>query len=353
MCNLIARVRLAALFFPLLVTVLLSARTDNLDAVAEAQSKPLVMLYFYPLQEHMEGPNPDLNLSYPGISPVGYLVSPTAWGIGLAIDIARTYNAYRKHNYIEEPLSELESFDFDFEAETTRRLEDLDRDANWQVLEIEELDFVGKQKNRSKRIFRKTDARYALYVKTVYFVSPDLAQIRVLLTAALFRRTQHESVVDRMMTRNYQYLSRSRGDLMRPWHEGEKEKVIRKLEELYGTSIAEDPENAAEIAEERDNIVDQVRKRDVILPFIAIAEGWPGDTMEQELQVGADAVFGMLSTDLRDINPRFDKDGKRLKFVALDPVGKSTKLKGYAVESGGPNSIFRIKNGDMYSVPPQ
>jgi len=190
-----------------------------------------------------------------------------------------------------------------------------------------------------------------LFFETVYFVSPELNQIRLVCTAKAYRYHPKYTQPPRIFDRNYEYLSSSRSVVLRPFHEGEKEAMIAEIEDGFAYLVERYPANLEAYEEDRKATLKFLKRRDVIPPAMAMAEGWPGMALQDELQRATDHMLFMLQQDLKNIGSPIPKVGDYIRFNGLDSLGKPDKLKGYFVSTLGPNTIYRDKKGDMYSVP--
>jgi hypothetical protein len=288
------------------------------------------------------------NFQVLGALSAGYI----GQGIGLVLD--STFLIVRSMNQTEaeDDIADGKTLDYEFDTELLKRVAELDKAANWQIYELEEYDFGFVRKGVAKRLFRTTDANFVLFIQPTYFFSPDLGQLRLIVVTDLFKRSEENGAIFHVTDRRrYEFLSQSRGDLLRSWQPGEKEAMASEIETIFANSVEEFPDREKKLIKKRDRALKRLKKRDEIVPVLAIAEGWPGESLVMELHRATDSVINMIHEDLRDIDSDFEKGEKVVRFTGLNDRGKPAKFKGYKLETAGRNTIYHSKGGDFYSVP--
>jgi hypothetical protein len=139
--------------------------------------------------------------------------------------------------------------------------------------------------------------------------------------------------------------------MLRPFREGEKENLIENIEIRFASQLERYPQNGRAYQKERASAIGLIRERDTILPSTAMREGWPGTTLDEELRKATEQMTRMMQLDLADIRPVKKKPGKYVSFSGLNRSGKPKNFGGYVLAEQGENTIYRVRNGDMYSVP--
>jgi hypothetical protein len=165
---------------------------------------------------------------------------------------------------------------------------------------------------------------------------------------------KHKSEYSRppvFLSRVYNYLSLSRGEPLRPWQPEEKEKLIAEIESYHARKLAQYPHNKKAYDTDRKKALGGLKARNVILPRMAMVEGWPGDTLGAELHNATGAMMDIVREDLRILASRPKLDSESVKFSGIDDVGKRKSYKGQLVSSNVSHEVYRRSNGNTFIIP--
>lgn len=240
---------------------------------------------------------------------------------------------------------------FDFESLTEEIFAAVEVESDWVVWDTSQDIQESRERSTATRIFRETPVDYVLVVEANYFMSPGLDQLRGIVRVRLMGRPEETRRPTSLFTRNFEYLSPSVGDVMRPFRAGEKEALVQEIEADYARLAEEDPDNAAIYANEQSEVLEQLSRRDVILPERAIAEAWPGRSLVRGLGDMRRHLQHMILTDLRVLVGPVPEEGEVVRFARLDKTGEADTGRGRRIGTFDGNTIYRDKGGDMYSLP--
>lgn len=255
----------------------------------------------------MRGPQPLSRFGSSILGDIGYFFGELTALAGHSAVSAVTYMGSDDKKESQESARSLTDA-FVFNVAIVNGLSDIDNGAFWRLSEIYPYNFEGRPRGTAKRIFGTNDVEYILFLKSTYFISPELNQIRLLMETSMYRRRANIDLIKPLYARNYEYLSQSRGDLFRSFRDGEKEALIESIESNYDEQVGRYPHNLKAYKKDRKRALAALRNRDVILPAMAIREGWPDESFVVGLQRATDHVMEMMREDLRDIGPRSAPD---------------------------------------------
>jgi hypothetical protein len=203
----------------------------------------------------------------------------------------------------------------------------------------------------SARIFRTSDVAYVIYLDLTYFISPELNQIRLIADSFVYTRSELSDNASVFYRRSYEYLSPSQGLVLREFDEGEKESLIEAIEAEYEHKLERFPNNRKAYSKDRRRALKILKNRDIILPMMAMNEGWPGDSVTVGLQTATEHVFQIMRDDLQIIEKMHDEDGEYTRFSCFTRTGKLKEYEGYVVGVLGTNTIYRDQHGNLFSMP--
>jgi len=238
-----------------------------------------------------------------------------------------------------------------FEATLLGAINELDRETDWRIYNVEQGDFAELAGRVANRRFRSIPVNFVLFVSARYYFAPDLNQIVLRSEARIYSRSKIKGRLPATYTRRYEYLSKSKGNILRPFRTGEKEALIADVEARFTALVEQYPANRKAYSKERRHAIRILKKRDVIPPIMALSEGWPGLSFTDELVRATDQLEQMLKVDLHDFPPSRPVKGHFIPFNGLSSSGKPKKLRGHIVDKLGTNTVYRDRYGDMYSVP--
>ena len=352
----IASMWVIILCFPVLANETVSGDIET----GSVNHRPLVQIFLEPVQGKIKGP--DLHKDY-GSS--GFTIGgiSSAFGLpaalaGVGIDSALGYVNSQGTDGVQPARADEARLFFDYYHAVKNGIQNLDENAHWELSHIDESKHTGKKTSTAGQIFLDSDIEHVVFIESTYFFSPGLDQVRLIVDIDVLSRpkdvsTQHDIIKRTELTyeRTYEYLSQSRGILLRPFHDGEKEALIESIESEFDRKVDRYPNNRAVYKKDRDRALKALKKRDVILPAMALSEGWPGRTFPIALQLATDGIMQMMQDDLIDVHGSKAKKVEYVSFGGLDRKGKSKRFKAYVVGQQGSNTIYRDKRDNMYSVP--
>jgi hypothetical protein len=329
-----------------------------------ANSRPLVQIFLDPVQGQIRGPNPGRGDALTDYWELGTITGWVYWLelpavlSGTATDSSIGFGDGGSNG--ERPPASVGSnnYSFDYYHALKNGILELDKNANWELAHLDESVRMGTMKKIAGRIFVQSNIAHVIFLESAYFVSPGLDQVRAIVDINVFSRPEDEYPQQGVMartestyTRAYEFLSQSRGNILRPFHDGEKEALIDSIESDFDRKVERYPNNQAAYEKDRNRALKLLKNREVILPNVAVSEGWSGRSFPTALQLATDSIMQMMRDDLHDIPSSKAKHVEYVSFGGLSRKGKPKKFKGYIVGQQGPNTIYRDKRGNMYSVP--
>jgi len=240
---------------------------------------------------------------------------------------------------------------FDFGVAVRSSLDRLDDDANWQLVRTVIYTHPKVKKRAAHRMLAETGADYVFYLEYIYFISPGLDQIRLRAELQAYEQPTAQSAQMAAFEKGYEFLSQSRGAILRPFHAGEKEAMIEAIENQYERKLAKFPHNKKAYRQDRKKALNAIKDRDTIFPLMAVDEGWPGKTFPGTLQLATDNLLKMMQQDLLDIHLKTPEEATYTTFSGLDLQGKEHEFNAYAIGRQGMNTVYRDEQGNFYSVP--
>lgn len=240
---------------------------------------------------------------------------------------------------------------FHFETATLNMLAAVENNSDWVAWDTADASSIAVLHGMARRAFDATPVDHVLGVDARYFVSPGLDQVRVIVRVRLVPRPSGVGRPRALFTRDYEYLSPSVGQVLRPFHDGEKEALGAEIEDNYRMLTAEHPENAEIYEKEKARDLKKLSKRDIIPPDYAVREAWPDRSLARALAEAQRHIQFMLSLDLSELRSPDPEEGERVRFDALSESGKPDRKSGYVVDTLDENTIYRDRKRNMYSVP--
>ena len=348
----------------LLASVLVLIRTAVAQPIIETDidhdaQPPQYVLVIHPLQTTLYGP--DLPGALVGARVAG-LTGPwrsdPLWAIpavlGMGIDMAN----YRKQGISANAAVDELAARFDYFGETRRALDSLDVEMDWPVSPIFDIDFRSPLdgggwyvEKHAKRVLGETGADAVIFLHFVYFMSPDLLQVRTVASMKTYHapRKKKERFVE--TTRHFEYLSPRVGDVCRRWEAGQRERVAAYMERTYQDKLTEYPHNRAAYTKDRELALKAIADSVIMPPAMVFTNCWPDDTLTEALRLGIAELVEMIRADHGLLVPNSDRAGTKVSFAGLSLKGKPRKFKGLLMYENQRADVVRLNNGDVYSVP--
>lgn len=320
------------------------------EPVADAtQARPVAHLLMRPVQLDLMGPDPFDKPSIFGFRDIGWAIGAIGGVLaGVAIDNAIEHaNSTHGMDKAARPLGD----GFNFREAIHDKISRLDLETDFDIAEVHEQKFEGTGKPLSRWIMNRTDADYVLCLQPTYFISPRLDQLRFVVEVRLYTEIDVVNEVTGPYERYYEYLSPSRGELLRPFRDGEKAALIESVNRYFDQKTEQFPHNRKAYGKDRRQALKALNGSDTILPEMAILEGWPGDSIQIELQLATDNVMALVHADLMDPYATMPEDTEYHEFAGLDLKGRPATFKGHEIGTQGANTVYRDPEGNVYSVP--
>ncbi len=341
-----SRVPAVLLLLALLSPVSLAVADDN-----EPDQPYDVILLLQHAQKDLSELDPNAGSDWFAVEVLGAFFGPGGIALGSSM---RGIDALSKHSENEETADSIEAIvgGLNFQSITARATETLDLEGNWLFYDVIEGDFIGESSFVARDLFWNAPIDYVMYIDAHYRLMPQLDRLHVKYNVRLYSEPLRGSQKAQVkFMKSYEVVSASRGEIMRPFHEGEKEALIASIEQRYVDLMERYPQNEKAYSKQRKQALKLVRGRDVVLPQTAMIEGWPGTTLRDEIYSMTDLAAQLMRFDLNDLTEIEYELGDRVKFEALAADGKNRKLTGYAVHQLGPLTIYRDSGGNLYAVP--
>ena len=258
------------------------------------------------------------------------------------------------HTENEETADSIEavSRNFGFRSSVLGVVETLDLDSDWLLFDITEGNFTGQTKFVARDIIVSTGVDYVMSVDAHYRLTAELDQLHVRYDLRLLSPPLRGSKKARdKILRSYVVVSESRGDVLRPFHEGEQQALIASIEKKYDDLLERYPQNESAYRKQRRQALKLVESRDEVLPSTAMIEGWPGSSLHDELRRTTNLMAELMRFDLkRLVEVEYDL-GEKVSFEVVEPSGRTDMKNGYAVHRLGSHVVFRDKYGHLYALP--
>ena len=241
---------------------------------------------------------------------------------------------------------------FHFDSSLLDILAAVEANSDWVVWDSEVVDSIDVMHQPANRVsLVETPVDYVLGVDAHYFMSPDLDQVRLVVRLRLAPRWGRVGRTQLLFKRQYEYLSPSIGQVLRPFHEGEKEALAAEIEEGYRRLSEEHSENAATYEKKKSRTLEKLARREVIPPDIAVLEAWPDISLALVVGEAERHMKHMISLDLSLLRGPGAEKGDRVRFEWLDESGGIFTKSAYLVGTFEGNTVYRDRKRNMYSVP--
>ena len=348
----------------LLASVLVLIRTAHAQPIIETDidhdaRPPQYVLVIHPLQTTLYGP--DLPGALVGARVAGFTGpwrTDPLWAIpavlGMGIDMAN----YRKQGISANAAVDELAARFDYFGETRRALNSLNIEMDWPISPIFDIDFRSPLdgggwyvEKHAKRVLGETGADAVIFLHFVYFMSPDLLQVRTVASMKTYHapRKKKERFVEN--TRHFEYLSPPVNDVCRRWEAGQRERVAANIERIYQDKLTEYPHNRTAYTKDRELALKAIADPVIMPPAMVFTNCWPDDTLTEALRLGIADLVEMIRADHGLLMPNSNRAGTRVTFVGLSLKGKPRKFKGLLMYENQRAEVVRMNNGDVYSVP--
>ena len=126
---------------------------------------------------------------------------------------------------------------------------------------------------------------------------------------------------------------------------------MANIESHHASKLAQYPHNKKAYDKDRKSALGALKGRNVILPSMAMVEGWPGDTLGAELQNATGAMMDVVREDLRILARRPELDSESVQFSGIDDVGTRKSYKGQLVSSNSSHEVYRRSTGNTFIIP--
>ena len=345
------RIQIRQLMFLALLVGRVAAADQSQNIDSESATEPHeVLVLLQTVQEEMLGPDALSNSVWSQIGLLGAFFGPGGEFVGSSMEGVASLARRDSEAKMEEGIQSVARA-LNFEAAVLGVINELDFDSNWLLYEVLQGDYAVQSGRTANRLFSATPVDFVLFIDTTYYVAPELNQIRLRFEVRMYSPSKIKGRLPATYVRKYEYLSQSRGNILRPFRDGEKEAMIAEIEARFAELVERYPANRKAYSKDRRSALRILNNRDVVLPITAMDEGWPGSSFKDELVRATNQMKQMLRMDLREIQPSKRVEGQYVPFNGLSSSGKPKKFKGYIVEKLSANTVYRDKGGDMYSVP--
>jgi len=336
----------------LLQHAIIAAPNDAGASPDFSDQSPTVQIVVQPVQQHLLGPKPFGGQPSTLFFSLGSIMNDVGFAsLGAIIDSSRAFHSPTSEGVMRTDGARSTGNVFDFQRAVLDGVNDLDIEAGWLIADITEYEYSDSKRMLSKGIFRMSDVAYIMYLDFTYFISPELNQLRLIADTFVYARSELSKDVAMLYSRSYEYLSPSQGLVLRKFDVGEKESLIEAIEAQYEHKLERFPMNRKAYSKDRRRALKILKNRDIILPMMAINEGWPGDSVAVGLQTATEHIFQIMRDDLQNIDNVHDEDEEYTSFLCFNRSGKLKKYEGYVLGVLGTNTIYRDEHGNLFSMP--
>lgn len=196
---------------------------------------------------------------------------------------------------------------------------------------------------------REIDA--VMVLSATYLLTSQVDQLIVSIDQQVYPRFIPDKA--RLTSRkNISYQSPVHPITYRPFAEGEKDQLKRAIEWEYEQEIVMQPTKETEL---RRSLRAELRELDdatQIPDYKAIAEAWPPHLLSGYLDQAKRHLRHMLEIDWSEREKADMSIANLGELYAVLPDWRRIKQRGVLMDTLGGNEIYRMKSGDLYSVPP-
>lgn len=246
---------------------------------------------------------------------------------------------------------------FSVESDIYKLIDQVDAASNWRISEVVEYPFyddstyLDMRRIQAEDELSKTVASGVVYLEFVFLLGRRLDHLRVVVNVGVYERQPRSRRPSKKLKLRYQYFSPSRGVVLRPWHEGEKEAIIASINARYDEKLARWPHNKKAYKKDRRSELSAIKKRDVIYEETAIEEGWSAETIVDVLHKAIEHLTPFILSDLGNFEPNRSKPANSVSFEYVNWSGTKVNRAGTVIERTDGQIVYRDKNGHVYSMP--
>lgn len=316
------------------------------------------VLMVHPIQTTLYGPeisSPTGGTGMAGLS--GMWKDSPAWLLPGLADIGIQISNFRnRHISAAAAVDEL-AMQFNFFEETDDALKLLESDKHWLMPPVYTINFSSSlsggwvAESDARRAFRASPAGKAVFLHFVYFMSPDLLQVRVVADMKVFMKPRSESAMMHAMTRRFEFMSQPVKTECSQWKRGQRDKVLEEVERKYHDKLSAFPHNKKAYTQDYKLALKSLRDPVTMPPIMVFANCWPADSLPTALRTGILNIVAMIRADFNPPAQDALEEETRTSFEGLTLNGRHKTFRGVLIGKSGSHSVVRLKNGDVYSVP--
>ena len=280
-----------------------------------------------------------------------------AWLLPGLVEIGVQISNFRDRNISANAAADQLATRFDYFGETDDALKVLGSDEHWLLPPIYDIAFGSSlnggwtAESDAKRIFRDGPSEKAVFVHFIYFMSPDLLQVRVVADMKVIRRHASASATMQTMTRRFEFMSRPLNAECSQWEHGQRDKVLAEIERKYGDRLSAFPQNKKAYRQDYKLALRSIKDPVIMPPMMVFANCWPDDSLSTALRTGIVDVVAMIRADFNTSVRITPREEMKMSFEGFTLKGRRKTFRGTLIGESGLQSIVRLKNGDVYSVP--
>lgn len=317
--------------------------SDNDDQIGSEQ----FVLIVHPLQTTLYGP--DLSTSMAGTEGAAWLSQL----LFPEFDVSKL----RDYEISTDFVVDKHAARFDYFGETIEALETISTVQGWSEKPIYDIEFSSsldggwRTDDDAEQVYRSTGAGNIVFLHFVFFISPDLLQVRIITDMKKYEAPRPGAPKTVIVKKRFEYLGAPVDATCRMWKPGARAELVQEIERIYQEKMTAYPQNEKAYTKDRKLALKSIKDPTIMPPALVLANCWSIDSFHSAVRLGISDVMDMLLTDFGTPVPDTPRAGEKISFEGLNLKGKRLRFRGAVMYESGVNIVVRLKGGDVYSVP--
>ncbi|MEL7297922.1 MAG: hypothetical protein AAGJ86_09690 [Pseudomonadota bacterium] len=202
--------------------------------------------------------------------------------------------------------------------------------------------------------FDSSDVDLVVLLTGNYQMTPTVDQVTLGIRQTIYPRSLYEPGGRPKAAptgRSFMYHSPVRPLAYREYLDGEKEQVMQDIRDEYEQSMQLEPDNADKLAKSMEKELEEIEESTQIPENIAIRETWPQVLVGGYLDQAVAHIQLMIEHDWSDpVTDEWNVDTQEA-FSYVASTGIRITAKGQKIAELNEQTIYRLKHGDIVSVP--
>ena len=273
--------------------------------------------------------------------------------IGAIVDSAINNSRAKKAERRAEVIREL-TLDYSLQNNFEAAIGVADSGQRWRVAGVSETTADTDINALVANAFDSTDVDLVVLLTGTYQMTPTVDQVTLVVRQTVYPRSLYKPGAKPKAAptgRSFSYHSPIRELAYREYLDGEKEQVMQDIREEYEQSIAIEPDNADKLTKSMEKELEEIQESIEIPENIAIRETWPQVLVGGYLDQAVAHIQLMIEHDWNDpVTDEWNVETQE-SFAYVAGGGMRITAKGQKVAELNEQTIYRLKHGDIVSVP--